>query len=80
MYLSDEAAAVAVAVLPNFNFTIRPMISVQAKNRSRGRLMVNSAPLRYLTAVPNGVPPRVRLRVQVVIHVENGEFEVADLL
>src|ERR1019366_9181220 len=46
------ATAVAVAVLPNLNFTMRPMISVQAKNRSRGRLMVNSAPLSVFTAVP----------------------------
>ena len=52
MYYLTGATALAVAVFPNFNFTMRPMISVQAKNRSRGRLMVNSAPLSVFTAVP----------------------------
>ena len=44
------ANAVAVAVFPTLNFTILPMISVQAKNKSRGLLIVNSAPFSVLTA------------------------------
>src|SRR5438105_15873988 len=44
--------ALAVADRPTFDFTIRPMISVHAKNKSRGLLMVNSAPFRNRTALP----------------------------
>ncbi len=46
------AGPVAVTVLPTFDFSIRPMMSVQAKNKSRGRLIVNSAPLSVFTALP----------------------------
>src|SRR6185369_7465566 len=46
------AGPLVAATLPSFDFTIRPMMSVQAKNKSRGLLMVNSAPFSVFTAVP----------------------------
>src|SRR5262249_26765848 len=44
--------AEAPALRANFDLTIRPTISAQEKNRSRGRVMVYSPPFRNFTALP----------------------------